>query len=161
MSKQWYFFPHDRDAIRALERRAGIPAVLAQLLLCRGLSNPEDVRDFLDPQLTQLRDPDQLPGVSLAAGLMHRAVTDGERIVVYGDYDADGMCATAILYRCLTLLGANVSYHVPNRLSDGYGLMYLNIFRTYCHFLFPQEKILLQTLRDSLQLDLDHTKKRS
>ncbi|MCH2127812.1 MAG: single-stranded-DNA-specific exonuclease RecJ [Pirellulaceae bacterium] len=122
MSKQWYFFPHDRDAIRALERRAGIPAVLAQLLLCRGLSNPEDVRDFLDPQLTQLRDPDQLPGVSLAAGLIHRAVTDGEHIVVYGDYDADGMCATAILYRCLTLLGANVSYHVPNRLSDGYGL---------------------------------------
>ena len=122
MSKQWYFFPHDRDAIRALERRAGIPAVLAQLLLCRGLSNPEDVRDFLDPQLTQLRDPDQLPGVSLAAGLIHRAVTDGEHIVVYGDYDADGMTSTALLIKAFTEMDITAIAAIPNRLEDGYGL---------------------------------------
>ena len=122
MAKQWFFYPHDRDAICELERRANVPAVLAQLLLCRGLSDPERARDFLDPKLSQLRDPEQLPGVTRAADRIYRAVTDGERIVIFGDYDADGMCGTAILVGCLQLMGGNVGYRVPNRLNEGYGL---------------------------------------
>ena len=122
MVKRWSFYPHDRDAIRDLERRANVPAVLAQMLLCRGLADPEQAREFLDPKLSQLRSPDQLPGVNRATDHISRAVADGKRIVIFGDYDADGMCATAILYGCLQRMGGNVGYRVPNRLNESYGL---------------------------------------
>jgi len=120
--KRWSFHSHDHDAIQTMERRANVPAVLAQLLLCRGLANPKQAREFLDPKLSELRNPEELPGVSRAADHIFRAVTSGKRVVIFGDYDADGMCATAILYGCLKLIGNNISYRVPNRLNESYGL---------------------------------------
>jgi single-stranded-DNA-specific exonuclease len=82
----------------------------------------EQARTFLDAKLTGLRDPDLLPGVPEAADRIYAAVQGKRKIVVYGDYDADGMTGTAILLSCLRLLGAEVSYYVPNRLEEGYGL---------------------------------------
>jgi len=95
---------------------------VAQLLICRGISDPERVRSFLDPRLADLRDPETLPGCREAARLVHEAVRQKRRIVVYGDYDVDGMTGTAILYLCLRLLGAETSYYVPHRIDEGYGL---------------------------------------
>ena len=122
MAKTWRIHPHDPDRIRALERAARLPTVLARLLVCRGLSDPGTALEFLTPKLTALRDPDLLPGAVAAAERILRAVRDKERIVVYGDYDVDGMTATSLLWQCLTLLGANVGYYVPHRLEEGYGL---------------------------------------
>jgi single-stranded-DNA-specific exonuclease len=96
--------------------------VVAQLLVCRGITSAEDAKSFLDAKLTTLRDPELLPGVSEAADRIHAAAQTDRRITIYGDYDADGMTATAVLYNCLKLLGANVNYYVPNRLDEGYGL---------------------------------------
>src|SRR4051794_21858144 len=121
-NKRWRFQPHDADRIARLEQAAGISPIVAQLLIGRGVYEPDAVRHFLDAKLTGLRDPDQLPGVPAAADRIYAAVRDRRKIVVYGDYDADGMTGTAILYSCLKLLGADVSYFVPNRLEDGYGL---------------------------------------
>ncbi|MCE9555716.1 MAG: single-stranded-DNA-specific exonuclease RecJ, partial [Planctomycetes bacterium] len=73
-------------------------------------------------KLTGLRDPSELPGVTEAVELLSRAIDEKRRIVVYGDYDADGMCATAILLTCLKLLGADAHYYLPNRLDEGYGV---------------------------------------
>ncbi len=122
MSKRWRIHPHDSARIAALERAARIPAVVAELLVCRGVSDPVQARDFLDPKLSALRDPGLLPGCSEAAGRIHSAVTDRRKIVVYGDYDVDGMTGTAILWLCLKLLGADVRYYVPHRVDEGYGL---------------------------------------
>jgi len=122
MGKLWRIPAHDSERIAHLERQAGIPAVLAQLLVGRGVEEPARVKEFLDSALTGLRDPGELPGVDEASQRIHQAILDRRRIVVYGDYDADGMTATAILYRCLQLLGAEVSYYVPSRLNEGYGL---------------------------------------
>ena len=122
MPKRWLIQPHDAGRIAQLESRARIPAVLAQLLVGRGLNDPEAVREFLDPKLVGLRDPDQLPGVTAAADLLFDAAKRGRPVVVYGDYDADGMTATAILVRCLKLVGADVSYYLPDRMEEGYGL---------------------------------------
>ncbi len=122
MAKHWRIHPHDPARILALERSAAVPAVVAQLLFCRGIHDPERARNFLEPRLTELRDPEQLPGLSVAADHITAAVAAGRRIVVYGDYDVDGMSGTAILYLCLKLLGAQVSYYVPNRIDEGYGL---------------------------------------
>lgn len=122
MPKHWRIHPHDPARIAALEREANVPAVVAQLLLCRGVCDPRVVPDFLAPKLTGLRDPDELPGIPAAADRIMAAIAAGRNIVVYGDYDADGMTATALLLECLKLLGGQAAYYVPNRIDEGYGL---------------------------------------
>lgn len=121
-NKRWRICPHDAARVSRLEQLAGVPPIVAQLLLSRGVYEPEAARTFLDAKLTGLRDPDELPGVPEAADRIHAAVRDRRKIVVYGDYDADGMTGTAILLSCLKLLGADATYYVPNRLEEGYGL---------------------------------------
>jgi len=122
MSKRWRIHPHDPARIAALQRAAGIPAVVAELLICRGVSDPVAAQQFLDPKLSALREPDLLPGCRQAAERIQAAVAARRRIVIYGDYDVDGMTGTAILWLCLKLLGAEVSYYVPHRVDEGYGL---------------------------------------
>src|SRR6476661_3811933 len=121
-NKRWRFQPHDAERIARLEQAAGISPIVAQLLISRGVYEAEAARTFLDAKLTGLRDPDLLPGAAEAADRIYGAVRERRKIVVYGDYDADGMTGTAILLLCLRLLGAEVSYYVPNRLEEGYGL---------------------------------------
>ncbi len=122
MAKRWRIQPHDPVRIMALERAAAVPAVVAQLLLCRGIHDARLARDFLEARLGNLRDPDELPGVNAAADRIMAAIAGARRIVIYGDYDVDGMSGTALLYLCLKMLSAEVSYFVPNRIEDGYGL---------------------------------------
>lgn len=96
--------------------------MVAQLLISRGIQDPNDARLFLDPKLNGLRDPAELPGTTAAAELLCEAIRQGKRITIYGDYDADGMTATAILLRCLRLLRADVDFYVPHRIDEGYSL---------------------------------------
>ena len=79
--------------------------MVAELLVCRGICDPAAIREFLDCKLAALRDPDLLPGVPEAADRIMAAIADRRPIVVYGDYDADGMTGTALLLECLRLLG--------------------------------------------------------
>ena len=122
MAKHWRIHSHDQERIARLVRGADLPSVVAQLLVGRGVTDPRDARVFLDPKLSALRPPEELPGCSEAARQIHEAVAANRRIVVYGDYDVDGMTATAILWLCLRMLGAQVSYYVPHRVDEGYGL---------------------------------------
>jgi single-stranded-DNA-specific exonuclease len=122
MPKRWRIRPHDSGQIARLEREAGVSAVVAQLLVSRGICDAATVKSFLDPKLNGLRDPEELPGLKEAVERIHAAIAAEKPIVIYGDYDADGMTATAILTKCLRLLGATVSYYVPSRIDEGYGL---------------------------------------
>ena len=121
MNKRWRITPHDRERVERLVR-GGLSPVVAQLLAARGVYTPEDAGRFLDTKLVHLRDPSELPGVPAAVERVVAAIDGGQPILVYGDYDADGMTGAAILINGLRLAGAEVSYHVPNRLTDGYGL---------------------------------------
>jgi len=122
MAKRWHFRPHDPDRIAALQRATGISAVVAELLVSRGISDIEAVQMFLRPCLSALRDPDLLPGCPLAADRLYEAITAGRRIVLYGDYDVDGISGTAILWLCVKLLGGQAGYYIPHRIEEGYGL---------------------------------------
>jgi single-stranded-DNA-specific exonuclease len=122
MPKRWLIRPHDPAQIARLEREAGVSAVVAQLLIGRGICDAQIARTFLEPKLSGLRDPDELPGVPAASECITAAIAADRPIVVYGDYDADGMTATSILLLCLQMLGAKVSFYVPNRIDEGYGL---------------------------------------
>lgn len=122
MQKRWNILPFDPDQVEQLEVEAKIPTVVAQLLLNRGIDHADQVSAFLETKLSGLRPPEELPGIPAASSLIFKAIKEDKKILIYGDYDADGMTASAILYRCLTILHANVSYFAPNRMSDGYGL---------------------------------------
>ena len=114
--------PYDADGVALLQRTARLEAVPAQLLFARGVATKEAAASFFDCRLTNLRDPEELPGAGAAADRIAAALQAGERIVVYGDYDADGMTASAILLRCLRLFGGDARSYVPNRIDEGYGL---------------------------------------
>jgi single-stranded-DNA-specific exonuclease len=120
--KCWRILPHDRALVESIERSAGVSAVAARLLAARGLTDAPAVRSFLGGSMADLRDPDLLPGIPAAADRLLAAARAGRPIVVYGDYDADGMCATAILMGCLEAIDAKASWYVPDRFEEGYGL---------------------------------------
>ena len=88
----------------------------------RGLADPDGARRFLRPSLDDLHDPSRLADLDLAVDRLRGAVERRERIVVHGDYDADGVSSTVMLRRALELLGGDVSHFIPERLRDGYGL---------------------------------------
>ena len=121
-TKIWRLLPHDPGAIAQLAEALRTPHVVAQLLLNRGVTSPEQGRRFLDAPLTGLHPPDLLPGVPEAANRILAAAKAGRKLCVYGDYDVDGVSGSAILLQCLRLLGAKVEVYVPHRLEEGYGL---------------------------------------
>ncbi len=122
-SSRWILKPHDPDAIQRLSHEAGVPALVAHLLINRGISRGEDVRRFLDAPLSGLHDPATLPGVVDAAARIVSAIKLGKKIVIYGDYDVDGVCGTSLLWSCLKLAGATeVEYYIPHRVDEGYGV---------------------------------------
>jgi single-stranded-DNA-specific exonuclease len=109
--------PAARQAVAAV---LGLPGALAGLLVQRGYSDPEAARRFLRPALADLADPLSLAGMAEAAAEVARAVRAGETIMVHGDYDVDGQCASALLTRALRSAGARVVPHIPHRIRDGY-----------------------------------------
>ncbi|MBV9944643.1 MAG: single-stranded-DNA-specific exonuclease RecJ [Solirubrobacterales bacterium] len=112
--------PYDLAAAVGLERELGVSHVLAQVLVRRGIRDAAAARRFLDPQ--EAHDPRAFSGLERVLALIEGHIERGSRIVVHGDYDVDGVCATAIMVRALQARGADVGWYLPNRLVDGYGL---------------------------------------
>jgi len=100
-------------------RRHGVPEVVAALLVARG-QQPEDAERFLDAGMLSLHDPFLLPGMETATERLLKAAREGEKILIHGDYDVDGVTGTTMLTRLLRLIGAEVEWHIPHRLTDGY-----------------------------------------
>ena len=120
--KAWQVYPEQPDLVAAVMARHGVPRLVARILLNRGLAAEGDILAFLDPSLERLNPPFELPDLEAAAARLGRAVRQGEPVAVYGDYDADGITATAVLHQFLRELGLNCIPHIPDRLTQGYGL---------------------------------------
>jgi len=112
--------PFDKAA--EIARQVKSAPLVAQVLANRGAATPQAAEAFLNPKLTDLHDPSLLAGAEQAAERLARAVRDSEKMVIYGDYDVDGMTAAAILHACLGMLGASADFYVPHRLEEGYGV---------------------------------------
>jgi single-stranded-DNA-specific exonuclease len=117
----WTIAPCDYAAAAALAADLGISETTARVLVRRGLADPEQARRFLAGDLPG-HDPFQLGDMAHARETILRAVADGKRICVHGDYDADGICATALAVLVLRELDADVSWHLPSRFEEGYGV---------------------------------------
>jgi single-stranded-DNA-specific exonuclease len=118
----WEHRAVDDGQTASLAAALAIDPVIARLLLLRGITTPDEATRFLNPALDQLHDPFLLMDLRPAVDRLLRAIEQGERIAVHGDYDVDGVTSTVMLRRLLELLGADVVHFIPDRIRDGYGL---------------------------------------
>lgn len=120
IEKHWDVFPHITPEVD--KELVGYPPLLRQILFNRGYDTSEYARDFLEARTSTITDPRVMQGVPESVERIQFAIESGQRIAVYGDYDADGVTATALLVHALRLLGADVRAYIPNRFDEGYGL---------------------------------------
>ncbi|NIP26973.1 MAG: single-stranded-DNA-specific exonuclease RecJ [Phycisphaerae bacterium] len=120
-TKKWVIRPPDDRSV-PLAKSLKVSPLLAQVLINRGITDVQAGGIFLRPKLTELIEPEKMPGIETAVRRLKQAIRDREKIYVYGDYDVDGITGVAILWQVLTLLGARVDYYIPHRIDEGYGL---------------------------------------
>lgn len=122
MTRHWTIRASDEGLAAEIASGLGLPVALAAVLIQRGCTTVDQAEQFLHPSLASLRDPFELPDMAAAVARIRRALHDRERITVFGDYDVDGVCSTALLVRMLRAMGGTVSFFIPGRLDEGYGL---------------------------------------
>ena len=125
LNAHWLLPPPDpavEAAVKTLKRELEVPDFVASLLARRGLRTAAAARNFLHPKLNLLSDPFTLPNMPAAIERLLRAVAAGERIVLYGDYDVDGVTSLTILSDLLRAYGSDVHCFLPMRIEEGYGL---------------------------------------
>lgn len=120
--KAWSIRPAAGTKAKALAEKLNISPLLAQVLINRQVESEPVVRSFLAPKLTDLIAPEQMPGISQAAERIRKAIANGEKIAIYGDYDVDGITSVAILWHLLKMLNVEAEYYIPHRIDEGYGL---------------------------------------
>jgi single-stranded-DNA-specific exonuclease len=121
-AKRWVVRRPEMEQAASLARVLGVSPILAALLITRGYDDERSARAFLTPSYEQLHDPYLMLGMGKAVSRLQHAIDQGERILIYGDYDVDGTTGTAVLLRALKLLGAHTGFHVPHRFTEGYGI---------------------------------------
>ena len=121
--QRWQIFPAQKSQADHIAEVTALSPLLAQVLINRGIYTPEQSWEFLDPETIQLPSPlDEFPDLETSLELLGNAIALDEKILICGDYDADGMTSTALLMRSLRYLGAQVDYAIPSRMSEGYGI---------------------------------------
>ena len=129
---KWNFNPLTNEQEQQKEQIAkdlGINPVLAQLLVQRGVATPEEARHFFHPRLSDLHDPFLMKDMDKAVDRLVKAMKDGEKILIYGDYDVDGTTAVALIYTYLKNLinKKKIEFYIPDRYEEGYGISYKGI----------------------------------
>lgn len=126
--KVWKIKPQpDEFTVKSLVESLNISETLARLLVLRDIKNYQQAKAFFRPSLDSLPDPFLMNGMECATTRVITAITENELICIYGDYDVDGTCATALLYMFLKELGAQVDFYIPKRLTEGYGISKIGI----------------------------------
>lgn len=121
MHRHWLVKRTNPEYVRYISKTASVSPILAQILINRGIKTLEEINYFLKPSISDLSDPFELPGLKTAVERIKAAIEKNEKILIHGDYDADGLTATAIMMKTLQTLGANVNYFIPHRIAHGYG----------------------------------------
>ncbi len=118
---KWIVNTTNSEFVSYVSRIAGLSHACAQVLINRGIKTPEQINFFKGAATSSLSDPFAIEGISSSVQRIKRAIKDKDKILVSGDYDADGLTATAIMLEGLKRMGAEASYFIPHRLRDGYG----------------------------------------
>ena len=124
MSHVWKNANPDEEAIRKIVQELGVSDLLSRCLVNRDISNPQIANEFLSPKLSHLAPPELIPNLTRAVDRLFVARAQKQKVVIFGDYDVDGITSTAILLDCLQALGWNVCAYLPDRVNEGYGLTF-------------------------------------
>jgi len=122
LEKRWFIPRINHSLERSLSCGASLSSTLSQILINRNIETPEEARLFLFPSLENLSDPFLMVDMEKASARIKEAIRKKEHILIYGDYDVDGVTGTALLLSILRGFGSDVSFYIPNRLKEGYGL---------------------------------------
>ena len=120
--KRWNILKHDREQVAKLAKELDILPIIAALLVSRGFETTKKAHKFLNPTLADLHEPFLLKDCEKAMKRVFQAIENGEKILVWGDYDVDGTTGTVVLRKALEIVGATTGFHVPHRFTEGYGL---------------------------------------
>lgn len=112
----------DNDIINKLQKELGINSFLAKLIALRNINSYEDAKQFFNPDKKEIHDPFLMKGMKTAVNRIKEAITNNQRILIYGDYDVDGTTAVSLIYNFLTEFYSNVEYYIPDRFLEGYGI---------------------------------------
>ncbi|TWT26240.1 single-stranded-DNA-specific exonuclease RecJ [Planomicrobium sp. CPCC 101110] len=119
--KRWRLTTPDNGLVQAIQQELSISSVLAKILVTRGITTAEEARSFMNMDESGVHNPYLMKDMDIAVERIRRAIEENEKIVVYGDYDADGVSSTTVMLTVLQDLGADVSFMIPNRFKHGYG----------------------------------------
>ena len=122
MRKKWKYKELDEEKIDEIVRKFDVPELLATVLVNRGIVDDEEIRVFLNPTRSDFHDPYLMPDMEIAVERIIKAINNQEKVIIYGDYDVDGITSITVLKKFLKTCGLEVDYYIPNRLSEGYGL---------------------------------------
>ena len=128
MKKQWRMRQPDVDAANKLRKYLKCNPIIAAILVNRNITSPEDANRFLNPSLNNVRPPFSIKDMDAAVERIYVAIMRREKILIFGDYDVDGITATTILLEFFQYIGTNVIYYIPHRSKEGYGLQVDHIF---------------------------------
>ncbi len=122
MEKIWHTLTPDKEAVKTLSRTLNCSLVLATILVNRKITTREAAFSFLNCSLNEMRPPFSIKGMKTAVSRIFKALQNNEKILIFGDYDADGITATTMLFEFFQYAGADVSYYIPHRIKEGYSL---------------------------------------
>lgn len=122
MRKKWKYKELDEEKIDEIVKKFDVPELLATVLVNRGIVDDEEIRVFLNPTRSDFHDPYLMPDIEIAVERIIKAIDNQEKVIIYGDYDVDGITSITVLKKFLKTCGLEADYYIPNRLSEGYGL---------------------------------------
>lgn len=125
--KLWNYLPANQEKVDDLYQKLGIHPALCRVLVQKGIESADEARVFFQPDLKDLPDPFLMKDMDRAVDRLARALASGEKILLYGDYDADGATAVALMYGYLEQAGAMLDYYIPDRYKEGYGISFEGI----------------------------------
>ncbi|NEQ71011.1 MAG: single-stranded-DNA-specific exonuclease RecJ, partial [Symploca sp. SIO2D2] len=121
--QRWQIPPAQTDLADQLSQATGLPSLLTQVLINRGIETAEEAEAYLRPESLVMPPPmDEFTDLAISVEMLTEAIAEQTKIAICGDYDADGMTSTALLLRALRWFGADVDYAIPSRMQDGYGI---------------------------------------
>lgn len=122
MNKKWQISETDGVKVEEIVEKYKINKLLATILVHRGITKKEDIQLFLEPTRNDFYDPYLMKDMEIAVERIIKAIKEKEKVIIYGDYDVDGITSTTVLKKFLKDVGLEVDYYIPNRLNEGYGL---------------------------------------
>lgn len=122
MNKKWEYYDSNEEQIKEISEKNNISELLARILVNREITDEEQIKTFLNPTRDDFYDPFLMPDMEKAVERILKAIKNKEKVIIYGDYDVDGITSITVLKKFLSERGLETGYYIPNRLKEGYGL---------------------------------------